>query len=92
MTPLLTAAVLLAATLAGYLLGRLRPLVRLDDWMWDTEPTRYAARWWLREAYAGVMIATHPWLIPRGLREQREKTQRVAKVEYDPEWATREPE
>lgn len=90
MTPLLAAAATLAATLAGYVLGRLRPLQRLDDWMWDAEPARYAARWWLREAYAGVVIAMHPWLIPRGLREQREKVQRE-KVEYDPEWATKEP-
>ena len=87
---LLAAAATLAATVAGYVLGRVRPLQRLDDWMWNAQPARHAARWWLREAYAGVMIATHPWLIPRGLREQREK-RRVVKVEYDPKWATREP-
>jgi hypothetical protein len=92
-TPLLTAAATLAAVLVGYGLGRLRPLVRLDDWVWDMEPARHAARWWLREFYAALMIATHPWVIPRALRVRREQRAKaavgVAKVEYDPDWASR---
>ena len=78
MTPLLTAAATLAAILVGYLLGRLRPLVRLDDWVWDMEPARHAPRWWLREFYAALMIATRPWVIPRALRVRREQRAKAA--------------
>ncbi len=93
MTPLLTAAATLAAVLVGYVLGRLRPMQRLDGWMWDASPRRHTARWWLLETYAALMIAAHPWVIPRALRVRREQRAKaaagVAKVEYDPDWASR---
>ncbi len=70
-------ATAVALLLVGYVLGRLRLGSRLDDWMWRHEPARRAPRWWLREAYCAVLLASRPRATIRALRAPRQPPEPV---------------
>lgn len=89
MSPLVTVLAASAGLLLGVAIGLVRPLRRLDDWMWAIDPERHSAGWWAREAYAGVVLALHPRATLQALRKRRTKVA-VAAPEYDPNWANRE--
>lgn len=102
MIPLLTAAATLAAVLVGYVLGRLRPWRMLGDWAVDE--LRHGGRWahgsklrqWM---FLMVWAVTSPGAVLRVWRFREELSKPMPfggamkpKIQYDPEWATREPE
>lgn len=85
----LAAAAILAAAVAGYILGRWRPAPRLVDWAEDQQ--RGTVRFWLAQPVLAVVIATVSLLHPRrtraNVRSWREDQNRQSAPEYDPNWA-----
>ena len=76
-----------AALAAGYLLGRLRPWVRLGDWVVDQ--IRYEGSW-VRAGRAGqaVVLLVHGLIAPRATWQfiRRGPRAPIGRPERDPDW------
>lgn len=80
MSPLVAVCAAIGLTAAGYLLGRVRPLSRLDAWAWRQVHAarltgRRGVRWWAAQAVGVtqvlVVFAVAPRRTVRQVREYR---------------------